>query len=69
MYDPPAGRFARSKDPPSRPLSKSRAAAGSSIRPNPSPAYFGFHEIFHVLTVVGYATHYSAVLIASLRSA
>ncbi len=37
-------------------------------RPNPAPAYFGFHEIFHVLTVVGYATHYAAVLMAALRA-
>lgn len=33
-------------------------------RPNPSPRWFGFHEIFHVLTVVGYACHYVAVSIA-----
>lgn len=38
-------------------------------RPNPSPRWFGFHEIFHVLTVVGYASHYVAVSIASLGSA
>ncbi|UJP41180.1 PAQR family membrane homeostasis protein TrhA [Cellulomonas palmilytica] len=34
-------------------------------RPNPSPRYFGFHEIFHALTVVGYTCHYIAVSIAS----
>lgn len=34
-------------------------------RPNPSPRWFGFHEIFHVLTVVGYVTHFIAVSIAS----
>ncbi|EYR63665.1 DNA-binding protein [Actinotalea ferrariae CF5-4] len=33
-------------------------------RPNPSPRWFGFHEIFHVLTVVGYGCHYVAVSIA-----
>ncbi|MBC7292073.1 MAG: hemolysin III family protein [Actinotalea sp.] len=33
-------------------------------RPNPSPRWFGFHEVFHVLTVVGYACHYAAVTIA-----
>ncbi|GEL94915.1 PAQR family membrane homeostasis protein TrhA [Cellulomonas composti] len=33
--------------------------------PNPSPRWFGFHEIFHVLTVVGYTCHYIAVSIAS----
>jgi hemolysin III len=34
-------------------------------RPNPSPRWFGFHEVFHVLTVVGYAAHYLAVAIAT----
>jgi hemolysin III len=38
-------------------------------RPNPSPRWFGFHEIFHVLTVVGYGCHYAAVTLASLGSA
>jgi hemolysin III len=33
--------------------------------PNPSPRWFGFHEIFHSLTVVGYVTHYIAVSIAA----
>nr|WP_297427420.1 hemolysin III family protein [uncultured Actinotalea sp.] len=33
-------------------------------RPNPSPRWFGFHEVFHVLTVVGYGCHYVAVSIA-----
>lgn len=34
-------------------------------RPNPSPRWFGFHEIFHSLTVVGYTCHYVAVSIAT----
>ncbi|HWS58116.1 MAG TPA: hemolysin III family protein [Actinotalea sp.] len=34
-------------------------------RPNPSPRWFGFHEVFHSLTVVGYLCHYVAVSIAS----
>ncbi|GGC15491.1 DNA-binding protein [Cellulomonas carbonis] len=34
-------------------------------RPNPSPRWFGFHEIFHVLTVVGFTCHYVAVSIAA----
>ena len=33
-------------------------------RPNPSPRWFGFHEIFHTLTVVGYSCHFVAVAIA-----
>ena len=33
--------------------------------PNPSPRWFGFHEIFHALTVAGYTGHYVAVSIAT----
>lgn len=36
-------------------------------RPNPSPRWFGFHEIFHVLTVVGFGCHYAAILLAVLQ--
>lgn len=31
-------------------------------RPNPWPATFGYHEVFHTLVVVGAALHYFAVL-------
>ncbi len=30
-------------------------------RPNPSPGWFGFHEVFHALTVAAYTAHYVAV--------
>ena len=30
-------------------------------RPNPSPSWFGFHEVFHTLTVAAYLAHYVAV--------
>lgn len=29
-------------------------------RPNPSPRWFGFHEIFHALTIAAFITHYIA---------
>lgn len=29
-------------------------------RPNPSPRWFGFHEIFHALTILAFTTHYVA---------
>jgi hemolysin III len=35
-------------------------------RPNPSPRWFGFHEVFHLLTVVGWGCHYAAAAIAVL---
>lgn len=36
-------------------------------RPNPFPGYFGFHEIFHLLTVIAFGCHWAAVLIAALQ--
>jgi len=33
-------------------------------RPDPVPAVFGYHEIFHTCTLVGFAAHYAAVVIA-----
>lgn len=32
-------------------------------RPNPIPGVFGFHEIFHALTVLAYVCHWVAVLL------
>ncbi len=37
-------------------------------RPNPSPRWFGFHEVFHALTVVAFTCHYIAVSLAAYRS-
>lgn len=34
-------------------------------RPNPSPQWFGFHEVFHVLTVFGFGFHFAAVAYAA----
>ncbi|MFH9741223.1 hemolysin III family protein [Streptomyces roseolus] len=36
-------------------------------RPNPSPRWFGFHEVFHALTVAAFAAHYVAVFLAAHR--
>ena len=30
-------------------------------RPDPWPAWFGFHEIFHACTLAGFACHYTAI--------
>ncbi len=35
--------------------------------PNPSPTWFGFHEIFHACTVIAAASHFAAIAIAMLR--
>lgn len=37
-------------------------------RPNPIPGWFGFHEIFHLLTVVGFGCHYAAIMLAALAA-
>lgn len=37
--------------------------------PNPSPRWFGFHEVFHSFTVVGFTCHYIAVSLAAYGSA
>jgi hemolysin III len=37
-------------------------------RPNPSPRWFGFHEVFHVLTVAAFVVHYTAVSMAVYAS-
>ena len=36
-------------------------------RPNPLPDHFGFHEIFHTLTVLAFVCHWVAVLIIVLN--
>ncbi|MDP9102348.1 MAG: hemolysin III family protein [Actinomycetota bacterium] len=36
-------------------------------RPDPSPRWFGFHEVFHALTLAAFATHYVAVSLATYR--
>ncbi len=36
-------------------------------RPNPFPGHFGFHEIFHTLTVLAFACHWTATLLIVLN--
>jgi hemolysin III len=38
-------------------------------RPNPLPRWFGFHEVFHTLTVVAFVTQYVAVSLLMYRVA
>jgi hemolysin III len=35
-------------------------------RPNPFPKHFGFHEIFHALTVLAFGCHWTAALLIGL---
>jgi hemolysin III len=34
-------------------------------RPNPWPAWFGFHEVFHTLTIMAFVTHYVGISLAT----
>ena len=38
-------------------------------RPNPSPRWFGFHEVFHALTVAAFVAHYVGVTLVVYSSA
>ena len=38
-------------------------------RPNPWPGHFGFHEIFHVCTVLAFLCHWTACLLIALSPA
>ncbi len=37
-------------------------------KPNFSARHFGFHELFHAFTVVGFAAHFAAILLAVVRA-
>jgi hemolysin III len=34
-------------------------------RPDPSPRWFGYHEVFHALTVVAFTAYYIAISLAT----
>ena len=36
-------------------------------RPNPSPRWFGFHEVFHALTLAAFVVHYIAVSLVTYQ--
>ena len=36
-------------------------------KPDPFPSWFGFHEVFHTLTIAAFACHYVAASIATYR--
>jgi hemolysin III len=38
-------------------------------KPNPFPGHFGFHEIFHTLTVLAFMSHWTAALLIALAPA
>ncbi|MET7638210.1 hemolysin III family protein [Streptomyces sp. NPDC005438] len=38
-------------------------------RPNPSPKFFGFHEVFHTLTLAAFIVHYIGISLVAYRHA
>ncbi|WP_051208399.1 PAQR family membrane homeostasis protein TrhA [Propionicicella superfundia] len=42
------------------------AVAYATKRPNPIPGWFGFHEVFHLCTILAAGTQFAAILIAVL---
>lgn len=38
-------------------------------RPNPSPRWFGFHEVFHAFTIAAFVVHYVGISIATYAAA
>ncbi len=38
-------------------------------RPDPSPRWFGFHEVFHLMTILAYLAPYAAVFLVVYRAA
>ena len=38
-------------------------------KPDPSPRWFGFHEVFHALTLGAYVVHYIAVMLTATHAA
>ena len=43
------------------------AAVYGFKRPNPSPRWFGFHEVFHTLTVAAFLFQWSGVFVAAIQ--
>lgn len=38
-------------------------------RPDPSPRWFGYHEVFHAFTIVAYLAQYAGISLVVYRSA
>jgi hemolysin III len=46
----------------------SGALAYAFKRPNPKPGVFGYHEVFHALTIIGASAHFVMVLLLVRRT-
>jgi hemolysin III len=45
------------------------AVVYATQRPNPSPAIFGYHEVFHLLVIAAAVAHFSAIAFFALPHA
>jgi len=45
------------------------AVAYARRSPDPSPQWFGFHEVFHAMTILAYLTQYAAISLIVYRAA
>ena len=61
----------RGDDDPRRSSAACSTRGGAVVyamkRPNPWPGHFGFHEIFHVCTVLAFLCHWTACLLIALH--
>jgi len=48
-------------------LYSTRAAVYGFKRPNPSPRWFGFHEVFHSLTLAAFIVHYVGISLVAYQ--
>lgn len=46
-------------------------SAGAAVfalkRPDPVPGVFGFHEVFHALTLLAFVCHWTGIFIVAVR--
>jgi hemolysin III len=49
-----------------RPPNSAGAAVYALRRPDPAPAVFGYHEVFHLLVIAGVAVHFLAISLFAL---
>ena len=50
---------------PAAPCTSAGAVVYLLQRPDPWPASFGFHEVFHVFTILGFACHFAGITLAA----
>ena len=53
----------------SRPYSTDTAGAAGLLRrrPNPSPTWFGYHEVWHAMVIAASLCHYAAIMLLLTR--